>query len=177
MNRTKTTVTAVAALLVLAGCNAGDDVSDPAPGPGTSSAPVSTAPTSTAPTSPAPSTTISTTSTSGPAPASASGVLSLVESCQAVLDDQQTAVTALRAYVKNPLDPKVDVKDLDRLRSELLAGELSAPEPLRQELNRQVGVLNSVVQGIQDRKVQRVDLDAFQDARQRINTVCDSAAR
>lgn len=182
MNRTRTTVTAVAALLVLAGCGAGDGASDPAPDPGATSAPASSDPTSSAPTSTAllstaASTTNPTTSASGPAPASTSGVLSLVESCRAVLDDQQSAETALRTYVKNPLDAKVDVQDLDRLRSELRAGELSAPEPPRQELTTQVGVLESVVQGIRDGKVPRADLDAFRNASEKITTVCDSATR
>lgn len=95
----------------------------------------------------------------------------------AVVDDQQEAVAALRAYVKNPLSPDVDVKDLDRLRSELLAGELSAPTPLRQQLNIQVGVLNSVVQGIQDGNVQSVDIGAFNEAQTSIATLCDEAVR
>ena len=176
MSNVKGAVSAVAVLLVVAGCGAADETPDPAPDP-------TSAATTSAPPTPAPSTpAASTPGTSSPAASasgspSPSGVMTLAESCSAVLDDQQAAVTALQSYVRNPLAGDVDVADLDRLRSELRAGELSAPEPLRQELNTQVGVLNEVVQGIQDGDVQRVDVDAFQGARERIATLCEDAGR
>ena len=169
MRYIRSTVSAVTALLVLAACGADEETPDPVPDPtaaGTTSAPQIPTPSSPAPTSSTPS------AAESPSP---SAVLTLVESCRAVLDDQQAAVTALRTYVRNPLAADVDVEDLDRLRSELKAGELSAPEPLRQELSNQVGVLNSVVEGIQDGNVQRVDVDAFEDARERITSLCEDA--
>ncbi|GAA1435125.1 hypothetical protein GCM10009616_31390 [Microlunatus lacustris] len=170
MNRIKTTVGAVAALLVLASCGAADDPTEPVPDDPATSAATSAPPSSLPSTSP-------TVEGSGPTAASPSGVLSLVESCRAVVDDQQDSVETLRGYARNPLSADVDVQDLDRLRSELLAAELSAPEPLRQELNTQVGVLNGLVQGIQDGKVQNVDMSAFQEARDRITTLCEEAGR
>ena len=178
MNRITITVSAVAALLVLGGCGADTSTTEPVPDSTISSATTTSSspsppPSSPTPSSPAPSTPTASVS-SAPSP---SGVLSLTESCRAVLDDQQDAVAALRNYVRNPLAGDVSAKDLDRLRSELLAGELSAPEPLRQELNTQVGVLNSVVQGIQDGNVQQVDIGSFQDAQQRITSLCADAGR
>lgn len=170
MKSTRTTIGAIAALLVLAGCGA-DGGTDPAP-----DAPSSAVATS-APPSALPPTTTPTADISSPATPGPSGALTLAESCQAVLDDQQGAVTALRAYVRNPLSADVDVADLDRLRSELLAGELSAPEPLRQELSTQVGVLERVVQGIQDRDVQAVDIGSFEESRERITSLCEEAGQ
>jgi len=166
MNRIKTTVSAVAALLVLAGCGASEDAPEPVPDDPATSAVATSAPPSTLPSvSP-------TTAAPAPTAASPSGVLSLADSCRAVLDDQRDALDAVRAYIRNPLADDVDVDDLDRLRSELLAGELSAPEPLRQELNTQVGVLNRLVQGIQDGNVRQIDVDGFADAQERITTLC-----
>lgn len=180
MNRTRRTIGAVAAVLVLAGCGADGDGGDPVPDPSstsTSSSPTPAGPVSPAPTSPAPSTPLGTISPPTPVPTDPDGGLSLVDSCQAVLDDQQGAVRAVRDYAGSPLDARDRVGDLDRLRSELAAGQLSAPEPLRQELDTQVGVLTSVVQGIRNGTVQRVDLDAFQRASDRITALCDSAGR
>ncbi len=167
MRYVRSTIGAVAALTVLVACGSGDEVPDPVTSPSTAA--TTSAPQTAAPASPAPTG----SSPSAAASGSPSAALTLVESCRAVLDDQQAAVTTLRTYVRNPL--AADVEDLDRLRSELLAGERSAPEPLRQELNTQVGVLTSVVQGIQDGNVQRVDIDAFQDARNRIVALCEDA--
>jgi hypothetical protein len=168
MNRIRTTVGVVTALLVLGGCGA--DSTEPVPDDPASSVATS-APSSSLP-SPSP-----TAEGSAPTTTSSPGALSLRESCQAVADDQQGALDTLRTYARNPLSSDVDVQDLDRLRSELEAVELSAPEPLRQELNNQVGVLNSLVQGIQDGNVQNVDISAFQDARDRISTICEEAAQ
>jgi hypothetical protein len=168
MDRLRATVGVVTTLLVLAGCGGADDSTEPVPDDPASSAATSAPPSSLPSISP-------TVEESPPIPPSPSGVLSLTESCQAVVDDQQDALDTLRDHVRNPLNS--DVEDLDRLRSELLAGELSAPEPLRQELDTQVRVLDALVQGLRDGNVPDVDVTAFQDARDRIATLCEEAAR
>ena len=179
----KSTVGAVATLLVLAACGAGDEGADVVPddptSPATTSAPATPEPESPSPESPA----SESPAPDSPAPASpsppatgsegGSGVLTLAESCRAVLDDQQAAVTALQTYARNPIN--ADVADLDRLRSELKTGAVSAPEPLRQELSTQVGVLNSVVEGIQQGNPQRVNVNDFEAAKERITTLCEEA--
>ncbi len=167
MRRIKRTVGAAAALLVLTACGADAEAPDPVPADPTG------VPTTSAPATPTPSS----PSTSALETPSASAALTLAESCRAVLDDQQGAVDLVKSYVRNPLAGDVDVADLDRLRSELLAGEVSAPEPLRQELSTQVGVLDRAVQGIRDGNLKNVSIKAFEDARNRITTLCEEAGQ
>lgn len=176
MNCMRTTVAALATLLVLAGCGGGDAAEDPLPSSSASGAVPSMTPTPVPP-APLPSESLAPSpAPTGPGATSPSGVLSLAESCRAVLDDQRDALAAVGDYVRNPLAGGVDLADFERLRSELLAGELSAPEPLRRELNTQVRVLSSLVQGLQDGDVRQVDVNAFQDATDRIGTLCAETA-
>lgn len=177
MNHTKTTLAALACLLAFASCGGGDADEEPLPDAPSSSAVPSLTPTPVPPV-PLPSDSVAPTpAPTGPAAASPSGVLSLAESCQAVLDDQQDALTAIRDHLRNPLSSGVDMADFDRLRSELLAGELSAPEPLRRELSTQTRVLGSLVQGLQDGDVRQVDVNGFQAATERIGTLCAETGR
>lgn len=170
MNPIRSTVCAAAALLALAACGAGD-VTDPDPGvSATSTSGVSTAP------SPVPTNFEPTAGSSGPVIVP-SGAVSLADSCRAVLDDQRDAAAMLATYARNPLSGDVSVEDLDHLRSELLAGEQLAPEPLRRELGTQVAVLAAAVQGIREGNVQQLNVDGFKDAQQRITTLCADAGQ
>lgn len=177
MNRTRSSLAALACLVALAGCGEGGGDGTPVPDAPSSGAVPSLTPTPVPPV-PLPSDSVGPTpAPTGPATASPSGVLSLAESCQAVLDDQQAALTAIQDYLRNPVGGGVDMADFERLRSELLAGELSAPEPLRRELDTQVRVLGSLVEGLQNGDVRQVDVNSFQAATDRIGTLCAQAGQ
>ena len=171
MMRTKLAASAVAALVILGGCSSDNGGS---PSPAETDPAVTSAPPSVAPSTAAPSGIVPPAGSPSPAPSAA---LTLVESCRAVADEQQDGLAAVRTYAANPLDGEVDVQDLDRLRSELKAVRSSAPEALRDALGDQVGVLDTLVQGIQDRKVPKVDVSAYREAAGRIRDLCADAGQ
>lgn len=158
---------AAAMLIALAGCTSGSDSNPPATStPAATSSPVESA----APTAPS-------TAAAQPSEGVSASVLSVAESCRVVLADQAAALGTISDYVRNPLSGDVSVEQLEQLRAELHADELSAPDPLRPHLNRQVGVLNSVVEGIQEPNVEKVDVAAFREAGKQIQEICSAETR